>query len=83
MYNTPPQTCPTLAKHISFLCQFLFKVNSLLSYKNKLKYGGKMFYKCSIIYPSPSLQQKACFNAVDGSRPELATLSHLWQFLSL
>lgn len=79
----PQNMLPMLAKHISFLCQFLFKVNSLLSYKNKQKYGGKMSYKCSIIYPSPSLQQKACFNADDGSGPELAPLSHLWPFLSL
>lgn len=57
----PPKHAPTLAKHISFLCQFLFKVNSLLSYKNKQKYGGKMSYKCSIIYPSPSLSAESLF----------------------
>lgn len=38
-----------------------------------------MSYKCFIIYHSLFRQQKACFNVVDGGRPELTTIPHLGQ----
>lgn len=45
--------------------------------------GVKCLISVLLFIPVHLFQQKACFNAADGSGPELATLSHLWQFLSL
>lgn len=42
-----------------------------------------MFCKCFTIYHSLFCQQKACLTVVGNVGPDLTTVPHLWQFLSL